>query len=105
MCLRSVRASQIVATPKTTGDQANIESRQSVIVAGNFSAKEANNPRNNGGKIIECGAVIILRIVEVLSVANQRDQKISVDTFVMVERNKRQFEQSQESADEENGQR
>jgi hypothetical protein len=49
--------------------------------------------------------MIVLGVVSVLAVADQRHEKVSIDPFVVMQRNEREIVESQERADDQNPQR
>src|SRR5260370_1141500 len=82
--------------------KANVESCQAVRVTCGLAAKEFDYPRNDCREVIECRAVIVIRIVLVAAVAHQRDQKISIHAFVVMQRHEREIVKSQKRSRDQN---
>src|SRR5713226_6238288 len=61
--------------------------------------KKPERPRDDGGKVIERWAVIVLGVVLIEPFAHQPHKKISVDSLIMVQRHKLEIIKAQDGAD------
>src|SRR5204863_102752 len=82
--------------------QANGEGRQPVGLAGGVAEQQFGGPGNQCREVIESWSMIVFRIVLVNSVAYELDQEVSIDSFVVMQRDKREIVQTQHRSNEEN---